>query len=424
MKVLWITNTIFPDLSKELGTPEPFFGGWMYGLAKKLSKTPGIFLGVATVYPGKDLKCLEIKGIVYFLLPSVHPVNYKKELEGEWKKVLKGWTPDLIHIHGTEYAHGLACMRSSPQHEYVVSIQGIVSSCSKYYYAGISFWEILKNVTFRDIVKLDSIINGKKKFQKRGQLEKEYFQRANHVIGRTEWDFANSRAFNNRLNYHFCNESLREEFYSAEKWDIERKECFSIFLSQASYPLKGLHQVIKAVAILKKDFPKIKIRIAGRDITKNESYIDKIKLSGYGAYLRDLVERFDLHGMVSFVGPLGKERMIEEYRNAHLFICPSSIENSPNSLGEAQLLGVPTISAYVGGIPDMVVHGESGLLYRFEEVEMLAENIRNIFTNNSLAKHLSENGIKSAEVRHCPLTNLQRTLEIYDSITSSKECGL
>ena len=54
-------------------------------------------------------------------------------------------------------------------------------------------------------------------------------------------------------------------------------------------------------------------------------------------------------------------------------------------MGEAQLLGVPVIASYVGGVPDMVTHGETGLLYRFEEVEMLAEGIRNLFMNMALA---------------------------------------
>ena len=88
---------------------------------------------------------------------------------------------------------------------------------------------------------------------------------------------------------------------------------------------------------------------------------------------------------MQFTGSLREDQMIAEYLNAHLFICPSSIENSPNSLGEAQLLGVPVIASYVGGVPDMVTHGETGLLYRFEEVEMLAEGIRNLFMNMALA---------------------------------------
>lgn len=46
--------------------------------------------------------------------------------------------------------------------------------------------------------------------------------------------------------------------------------------------------------------------------------------------------------------------MIEQYLKAHIFVCPSSVENSPNSLGEAQLLGVPCIGSIAGGIPSML----------------------------------------------------------------------
>jgi glycosyltransferase involved in cell wall biosynthesis len=74
---------------------------------------------------------------------------------------------------------------------------------------------------------------------------------------------------------------------------------------------------------------------------------------------------------INFLGILSEEDIIREFQNCNIFICPSSIENSPNSLGEAQLIGIPTISAYVGGIPDMVIHNYSGLLYRYEEIEIL-----------------------------------------------------
>ena len=154
----------------------------------------------------------------------------------------------------------------------------------------------------------------------------------------------------------------------------------------------------------------------GQNITQTTTLMNKIKLSGYGSYIKKLINQLKLHDQVQFIGSLTEEQMIEEYLKAHLFICPSSIENSPNSLGEAQLLGVPVISSYVGGAPDMVTHGETGLLYRFEEVEMLAEHIRSLFTNTSLAQNLSTNGISAAEQRHHQTTNLQQIIKIYRSI--------
>jgi len=388
----------------------------MYGLSNQLASTVGIRLAVATTYRGNDLKSFDIGGVLYYLLPFHTTSGYPKDLEPFWQKVCADFQPDVIHIHGTEFTHGLACMRACPSLNYVVSIQGLVSVCARYYYAGISASEIFKNITFRDIVRHDTLFQGKKKFVKRGLFEKEYIQRTKHVIGRTGWDYAHTKALNPSVSYHFCNETLRGSFYTSPKWDSSCKTDYMIFLSQAGYPIKGLHQTLKAVALLKQDFPQIKVRVAGYSIINTATLIDKIKLSGYGAYIRKLIKQLNLHDQVQFTGLLTEDKMIAEYLNAHLFICPSSIDNSPNSIGEAQLLGVPTIASYVGGVPDMVVHGETGLLYRFEEVEMLAEHIRRIFTDTTLAMYLSEKGIIAAEKRHNQTTNLNQMTVIYRAI--------
>ncbi len=416
MKVLWITNTIFPAPSRALGLSSPVVGGWMYAMAMQLISNKKIELAIATVYPGKETKSIEIDGILYFLLPARLKNEYKRTLETSWLKICNEYNPDLIHIHGTEHTHGLSCMRACPNLNYVISIQGLISICSKYYFAGIKQWEIFKHITLRDLIRVDSLFQAKRKFRIRGMFEKEYIARTHHIIGRTSWDYAHVKAVNPNIKYHFCNETLRENFYTVSKWDIHNKTDYTIFLSQASEPLKGLHQVLKAIALLKSDFPEIKLRIAGQNILRNSTIFEKIKRGGYAAYIQNLIDKFNLDEQVCFMGPLLENQMISEYKNAHVFICPSSIENSPNSLGEAQLIGVPTISAYVGGIPDMITHGETGLIYRFEEVEMLAENIREVFTDNEMAKHLSKNGIQAAEKRHDRQINRDQTIKIYNSI--------
>ena len=417
MKVLWIANTIFPAPSKALGFPLPVVGGWMYGLAEELSASPNVRLAVATTYSGKKVKTFEIEGVLYYLLPAKSKLAYQKHLDPIWQQISEEFEPDVVHIHGTEFPHGLACMRSCPKLNYVVSIQGLVSVYSRYYLANMSTKDILTHITFRDVVRRDTIFQGRKNFVKRGAFEKEYLQRTKHIIGRTRWDYAHAKNINPSVNYHFCNESLRDEFYTSGKWDIACKKNYSIFLSQAGYPIKGAHQVFKAATMLKKDFPDINIRIAGHSLINNTTFSEKLRLSGYGSYLRSLIKKGGLQDNVEFLGPLQAQQMIDEYRNAHLFICPSSIENSPNSLGEAQILGTPAIAAYVGGIPDMVIHNETGLLYRFEEIEMLAENIRAVFADDVLAKKLSSAGIVAAERRHDRQTILTQTMNSYSKVS-------
>ena len=103
--------------------------------------------------------------------------------------------------------------------------------------------------------------------------------------------------------------------------------------------------------------------------------------------------------------------MKAELLNSNLFIIPSAIENSPNSLGEAQIMGVPCLASYVGGIPDMM-KGYEEYLYRFEETEMLAYKICKIFSQKDQQADMSE----SACTRHDPERNAKELLETYKQI--------
>lgn len=421
MKVLWITCYIFPKPALEIGGVVAVSGGWMYGLADKLSTCEGIDLAVAATYNGPNLKTLNIERIRYFLLPSSSQLKYEKSLEIHWKKIIAEFQPDIIHIHGSEYMHGLACINAEPHQKYVLSIQGIISSYSRHYLGGIDSYSILKRITFRDIIKRDSLFQANRKFKKRGESEKLYFRKVTNIIGRTTWDYAHAKSMNPEINYFFCNESLRDSFYSSRKWNVNDKTNFTIFLSQAAYPIKGLHKVIDAIPLLIKKYKTLKVKIAGNDIFKNNGLISKLKISGYGKYINKLISKHHLEKHIEFLGPLNEMEMIQQYLSCHVFICPSSIENSPNSVGEAQLLGVPTIASYVGGTPDMIEHETSGLLYRFEEVEMLAYYIDRIFSDNKLCDYLSKNGIQKATERHDREQNLFNTVNIYTEITQETQ---
>ena len=308
----------------------------------------------------------------------------------------------------------MGCMRKLPNLKYVVSIQGLVGVYERYYYAGISQNDFLKNITFRDIVKWNSVFGGRRNFKKRGIIEREYINRTQNVIGRTSWDYSHAKAINPKVNYHFCNETLRDGFYTADKWSFDKCVPHTIFLSQAGYPIKGLHQVLKALVILKEKYPNIKVRVGGHNIIKSATFSEKVRLSGYGKYIKKLIKTNSLENNIEFLGSIIEKEMIKEYLNSNVFICPSSIENSPNSVGEAQLLGVPVISSYVGGVADMVKDGETGFLYRFEEVEMLAILIDKVFSmQEEQLSILGKNATEVALKRHNPYTNTKRMIEIY-----------
>tara|TARA_R110002167_G_scaffold10108_3_gene46569 strand:- start:10257 stop:11528 length:1272 start_codon:yes stop_codon:yes gene_type:complete len=418
MKILWVTNSIMPDLAVGMGEKPGVFGGWQFGLAKDLAAS-GISLTVVTARPNKDEFYISKNNIDYFLIKSQKSISkYDSTLEKKWKDIIKKVNPDLVHIHGTEHAHGLSLIKACPELKYVISIQGLISVYERYFKGGITFWEIIKSVTLRDLIKQETIWQLQNSFKNRGdKVETEYFSIVNNVIGRTEWDKHHSSVMNPNSNYHFCNESLRDSFYQEKKWNINKKENFSIFISQSGYPIKGMHQVLKAVNLIKKDFPSVKIKFAGGNILERESSIkEKLKLKGYGRFLNKLIKKYGLQNNIEYLGVLSEIEMRNQYLNSHVFVCPSSIENSPNSLGESQILGVPCISSYVGGTPDMIQHHKTGFLYRFEEVEMLAQYLKHIFLNDDMASEISTNGIEVATSRHDRKTNCVNLKNIYNKI--------
>lgn len=424
MKILWVTNTIFPDLAISIGQKPPVVGGWMYGLAKDLSKTSGIDLFVATSKNVTENKEVEISNITYFLLKGKKSINnYDTSLEQRWISIIEKIQPDVVHIHGTEYAHGLSLMNACPELKYVISIQGLISVYARYFLAGLKPIDLIRSLTFRDVLKRQTLKQQENEFYKRGNdIEKKYLLKAKNVIGRTDWDHDHTKILNSEVNYYFCNESLRDIFYESELWTPkDEKTNPIIFLSQAATPLKGLHNVLKAVYLLKKEFPKLQLRIAGGNIVKSDTFKEKLSITGYGKYIKKLLTKYDLKDQVTFTGSLNEKQMVNEYLNSSLFICPSSIENSPNSLGEAQLLGVPVIASYVGGVSNMLENEKTGLLYRFEEVEMLAIGIKRILNNSEFAKEIGLNGNKAALKRHSRSTNLKQLTNIYDSILHSNE---
>lgn len=116
--------------------------------------------------------------------------------------------------------------------------------------------------------------------------------------------------------------------------------------------------------------------------------------------------------MHSFCGALSAEEMKQEYLLANVFVCPSSIENSSNALCEAILLGVPVLASHVGGLPSMM-EGQLQNLYRFDDVELLASKICNVFAN----EENQSNCIDIARKRHNAETNTNTLLDIYKMIT-------
>lgn len=417
MKVLWITNILFPEAEKLLSGCGDLksSGGWLIGSANALLEK-NVRLFVATVSPKlKALTRIEGAKVTYYVIPfGKGNIDINLEYCDYWKQIHSEIEPDVIHIHGTEFSQGYSYVKSFGADNVVVSIQGLASAYYPYFCYGLNWCDIIRNLTFRDFLG-GSVLHGKNNLRRRSKAEIALIKEAKYFIGRTSWDKSRVYSINQDAVYFFCNETLRDDFYDGEKWEYDKCDKYSIFLSQAYSPIKGLHQVLKAMPYVLRRYPETRIRIAGKDITRVDGVRDVLRLSGYGLYIRRLIHQHGLNGRIQFTGALNASQMKKEYLKSNVFICPSSIENSPNSLGEAQLLGVPCIASYVGGIPDMM-QGNEDNLYRYEETGMLADKICQVFSRQE-----DQFDMKSiAYERHNPKKNADRLYAIYMDVTNKK----
>jgi glycosyltransferase involved in cell wall biosynthesis len=423
MKILWFINVPLPEASTLLNEEPVPFGGWLINSASILARTKNITLEIA--FPKGNIDRVEkIKGehIHYYAFPIV---NYKSiEIDDEnrsLQKIIKESKPELVHIYGTEMVHTLSVINICKKNNIktIISIQGLLSFIAKHYFNGLPE-RIQHKLTLRDLVKRDSIKMQQKKLVKRGIFEVDAIQKVNDVIGRTTWDKACTSIIHPGINYHYCNETLREEFYR-HTWNYENCEKYSIFVSQGSYPIKGLHLMLEALPSILQKFPQAKLYIAGPDITKSSTFYQKLSMTSYGKYIKQILQTNNLIEKVIFTGVLNEKEICQRYLKANVFVCPSTIENSPNSLGEALILGVPSVASDVGGVSDLITHKEEGYVYQSDAPYMLGHYVCEIFENTQRTLRLSEKAKIKGEILYDQEKNNMRLLAIYNQVVCNEE---
>ena len=122
------------------------------------------------------------------------------------------------------------------------------------------------------------------------------------------------------------------------------------------------------------------------------------------------------------------------YLKGDVVVSPSIMENSPNSVGEAMILGVPVISSRVGGVHNLLEDGKEGILYEATNVQALSNAIIKVFDAYEFedSSRMRPIRVKEEEIEairsytvharehalltHNPDTNYYRLLEIYEDI--------
>jgi glycosyltransferase involved in cell wall biosynthesis len=425
MNIMWIASKPLPEIMKQIDYKKEIIptGGWLQGLSANLIKDDEVKFCYCFPYE-KELHG-KVDNYQYITLPIVRDGLYFTSQNEEYlKKNVEEFKPDIIHLFGTEHSFQTNIIKVINEigvaDRLIVWIQGLVSIYAKHYNAGISD-KIIKNRTLKEYIKRNNISDMKKRMINRGDEEIEALKMVKHVFVRTDWDIAAIKAINYQATIHICNESLRKSFYACKGWDISSLPSHRIFMSQSNYPIKGLHMMLEALPVIKREFPDTKIYTTGKDYVHYSGLKDKLRLSTYQKYIIYLLKKYQLEDDLVILGTLNEKEMLEQYEKASVFVSASSIENSPNSLGEAMLVGTPCIVSDVGGVKTMIEHNKEGYIYPFDEPFMLAEYVCRIFRNQNLAVELSHNAKEHARITHDIDKNYQQMKKEYEKIIKSNQ---
>ena len=389
MKILWITNVPIADMSDKLSVNG---GLWMDALLNDMIGGDDEFV-IATSWNVDAVENYNINNIKYYLMPGGPAGQFKRNestARSEWIQLLNNEKPDIIQLWGTENKHAIPVLKAADELNIpsVIYIQGLLKAIAYHADGHVDKNTMLRYTTLRDIYRHQKWYKQNKWFAERAKSEELLLSLANGVIIENKWAEKYCLSINPDLDLYKVPLSINEAF-SKEKWSFEKMTPHTILCNASGYPYKGLHELIKALAIIKKKYPDVKLYVPGRSILTG-SGLSRQKAPGYWVYVTDLINKNGLNGNVEFTGFLKQTELAKKLSEVNVFVLCSAIENHSSSLKEAMTVGTPAVASMVGGIPEYFRFYEEGFNYRYGEYETLAGYVCELFENTELCKRFSE----------------------------------
>lgn len=418
MKILWFTNT--PCSAVEKIGIELNSGGWLRSLEEELKKVPEVELAVC-FYTSEKYESFNYKGTCFYpvlrkgmnsklsrfinrILPS--PNRDETEVKG-LLKVIAQFTPDLIHIHGTEDNFGLIQFHTNIPT--VISLQGILSPYSEKYFAGIPFQNALDNEGLFPKLLASGLRKSYSQFQKNTLREQRILADAKYIIGRTDWDKRVTTVLAPFSNYFVADEMLRPTFYE-KKWENNQfGDTLKIVTISGDVLYKGFETILSSAQILKsKTNLKFEWRVIGLNKSSN---IVKMVLK----WKRLKLANFD----IKLLGSKNENEIAEILLDSDIYCQTSHIENSANSLCEAMIVGLPIIATFAGGTSSLLKDKEDGILIQEGDSFSLAGAIKELSANFLQAKQYGESARNKAVQRNERIKIREEYLNIYSKVLGS-----
>jgi len=411
MKILWLSNGILSN------TDPGYTGTWLEAMAQKLTASDQVMLGNIAAGPVRELTRRDCPPINQWIVPEIHSGKDglpQHKIVDRVLRTIESFSPDVTHIWGVEtWWWGLLAARGFIKSPILLEMQGIRGVYARVFSGGLTVQEQRSCYGPKEFIMRRSIEKERRKFIICGDFEKEIIQGCRQIAIQTPWIEAWVQAINAECKTYQTDLVLRQQFYDASPWLPSTKEPVLFCSSAYAVPYKGLHDAIRTTALLSRRYPKIRLRIAGAHQRPG------IRQDGYVRWLNRLCQNLDVADRIDWLGPLSAERIVTECQNCSAFIMPSHIENCCTSMQEALYLGVPTVSAYAGGVPALAQEEEAALYFPPGDEAMCSYQVERLLNDRDLSMRLSCNARTVARKRNDPAKIVANQLQIYRKVIAA-----
>lgn len=389
---------------------------WIDELLKELIKCEGVTIALAVPINDTAFQKSQKNGFWFYGLPNPKGTSIFKKISKRIKDytenehintyislAINDFHADIIYVFGSEYPFGLISSQTSCP--VVIHIQGFALVVLKKWFSALSRWQQFHYSNLKDFLLLQGSFYDYYIFKKRAEREAIILKNCKYFIGRTSFDKRIVALLSPNSTYFHCEEFIRREFF-INRWNcpIEDKVICVSILKGTTY--KGIELLIEASLLLKKYSSSfVEFRVCG--VQGNEEFISILK--------KKYKKKFNF-SKIKFLGKLDTSELVNQLCNSNIYIHPSYLENSPNSICEAMALGMPIIATNVGGISTLIEDEVDGILVQEGEPFSLAGAIVDLTNNYEKAKQLGCNARRKALKRHQPNDILKDLLEIYNKI--------
>jgi glycosyltransferase involved in cell wall biosynthesis len=236
------------------------------------------------------------------------------------------------------------------------------------------------------------------------EIESRNFKKCHYIIGRTTWDYRISRVLAPKSKYFHCDEILRDEFYKYT-WEYKEYNKAVIFTTNSNSYYKGFQTVCQSISILNDLGIRFEWLVAG--ISEDDLIVDVVKKKLGKKYIANNLK---------LLGDLNEKEIVSYLLGSHIYVMPSHIENSPNNLCEAMILGVPCIATFAGGTGSLLQDGVEGILIQDNDPYVMSGAIIELIHDKVKCIMYGNNARKRALKRHDKDVIVNSLLNIYSEI--------